>query len=137
MRHWYLLADRSFHAHRRCRIAESAIVAHRGKSPFASLSPAERQKMLWLGLVESVPLFTGGIFAAYADRAATSAGLAAGAILLCIAICWCLRHQNPATRIELSLTGPRGHDDSEQPRERSNQSLQLTASRRTTRLSHD
>ena len=58
--------------------------------------------MFWLGLAEAVPLFTGGVFAAYADTAEGTAGFAVGAVVVCIIVCWCLRHQIPDTKIELS-----------------------------------
>lgn len=60
--------------------------------------------MFWLGAVESVPLITGGIVAAYWDSALVAAACAGGAFLLTAIVCWCLRHQTPETRIELIPT---------------------------------
>ena len=114
MRHWYLLAESSLGAHRHQCASDSAIVAHHGPHPCESLSSTQRAKMFWLGLVESTPLFTGGMFAAYSDSVASSSGWATGAIISTIILCWCLRHQTPDTRIELTSTRDRGRDAEEE-----------------------
>ena len=58
--------------------------------------------MFWLGLVEATPLFAGGALSIFSETVAGSTGWAVGAILITVIICWCLRHQTPDTRIELT-----------------------------------
>lgn len=100
MRHWFLLARSTLATERRHRLSDSALIAGHGRTPYESLSPAQRAKMFWLGVVEFIPLLAGGIIAAFFDTAATAVACAGGAILLTAIICWCLRHQTLDTRIE-------------------------------------
>ena len=102
MRHWFLLAECTLTTGRRSHASESALIADHGGTPCESLSPAQRAKMFWLGAVEAIPLFTGGLVAAHSDSALVAAACAGGAILLTAIICWCLRHQTPDTRIEFA-----------------------------------
>jgi hypothetical protein len=71
-------------------------------SPIASLSPEERKKLFWLGLVESVPLLGGGVFSIYTDSKVLAIVAAFIAIALTGVVCWCLRHQTPLTRVEMT-----------------------------------
>lgn len=103
MRHWYLLARCGRRAERRASVPASSIIARAGDGPCDSLSSAGREKMFWLGLIEAVPLFTGGIFAADTDSALKGAGFAIAGVAVSILACWCLRHQTPDTRVEFSM----------------------------------
>ena len=63
---------------------------------------SDREKMLWLGLVESASLFIGGTVAAYADSVVWSNIWAAGAVAVTIILCFCLRHSTPDSKIEFA-----------------------------------
>jgi hypothetical protein len=102
MRHWYLLIESRSKPDQRHCASDAAIVAGRERDPCDGLSPAQRTKMFWLGLVEAIPFVTGGIFAAFSDTVASAAGWAAAALATTAFVCWCLRHQTPDTRIEFS-----------------------------------
>ena len=81
-----------------------------------SLTPEQREKLFWLGLIEATPLFAGGVFSAYTDSKLYAVIAALVAIVLTALVCWVLRDQVPLTRIELSTQRP-------------NQPLEPTASR--------
>ena len=96
MLHWYRLAKRGpFAAHRWCRC-----------SPTESLSRQQRQKLFWLGLAEAAPIIAGAIFTFYTDSKLSAIVAALAAIALTGIVCWCLRHQVPVTRIQLSTPRP-------------------------------
>ena len=84
--------------------AHSQLVAGRGSSPMASLPQQQRRKLFWLGLAEAVPLIAGAIFSINTDSKLQAVIAALVAIVLTAIISWCLRHQVPLTRIELTQT---------------------------------
>jgi len=117
MLHWYRLAHLTREEPIRTSSDHSHLIAtHRGSST-GSLSPEQRHKLFWLGLIEAIPLFAGGVFSIYTDSKLLAVIAALIAIILTALVCWLLRHQVPLTRIELATPRP-------------NQSLQPTASRR-------
>jgi hypothetical protein len=118
MLHWYRLAKSTLRSHDSERTAHPALVAHSGGSLTSSLTRQQQAKLFWLGLAESVPLFSGGIFSIYAQSVGQVVVAAALAILGTSIVCWFLRHQVPLTRIELASQT-----------KRSNQALQPTAGR--------
>ena len=71
----------------------------------ASLTPEEREKLFWLGLIEAAPLFAGGAFSLYTDSKLHTIIAAFVAIALTSIICWFLRNKTPLTRIELTRSG--------------------------------
>ena len=84
--------------------------------PTESLSPQQRQRFFWLGLIEAVPLIAGGVFSSCTDSNRQTLIAALVAMVLTALLCWRLRDQVPPTRIELTASEP-------------NQSLQPTAGR--------
>jgi hypothetical protein len=106
MLHWYRLAKQTLRSDDSEHPTHSALVAHRGGSLTSSLSRQQQAKLFWLGLIESVPLFSGGIFSIYAESVAQVAVAAALAILGTSIVCWFLRHQVPLTRIEFATLAP-------------------------------
>ena len=133
MLHWYRLADETFRSHSSSRQAGSGVAVlclgspesdeasqhlfgkdrtrdARAKIPgfwpTESLSPQQRQKFFWLGLIEAVPLFAGGAFSICTDSNRQAVIAALVAMVLTALICWLLRDQVPPTRIELSASGP-------------------------------
>jgi hypothetical protein len=137
MLHWYRLAEHTLRSHRSSHAADSALVAHGRGSLTSSLSRREREKLFWLGLIESVPLLTGGAFSIYADSVIQIGVAAVLGIVATIVVCWFLRHHVPLTRIEFASHKDNRHDIPLKLRMRSNKALQPTpkafASRRAGR----
>jgi hypothetical protein len=116
MLHWYRLAHLRREEPFRTSSDHSHLIAtHRGSST-DSLSPEQRDKLFWLGLIEAIPLFAGGVFSIYTDSKLHAVIAALIAIILTALVCWLLRHQIPLTRIELATPRP-------------NQALEPTAKR--------
>lgn len=118
MLHWYRFVQLGRKERSYTSGEHSHLIAHRGGSPTASLSDQQREKLFWLGLIEAVPLFGGGVFSIYADSNMQAIIAAVVAVVLTALICWLLRHHVPSTRIELSTQRP-------------NPAMQPTASGRT------
>ena len=149
MLHWYRLADERLRLYSSSRQAGSSmavlclgspdtdepsqplwkiVLTKRARTnfdflPAASLSPQQRQKLFWLGLIEAGPLFAGGAFSICTDSNRQAVIAALVAMVLPALICWLLRDQVPPTRIELSASGPNR--------------VEPTASRRTAQLRDD
>jgi hypothetical protein len=115
MLHWYRLAEETLQSRTSRRAADSGLIAHGRSSPTASLSPQDRRKLFWLGLIEATPLFAGGVFTIYTDSSMHAMIAALIAIVLTSIVCWSLRHQTPLTGIEFTQT--KTHEDHTSPEE--------------------
>src|SRR6266849_5565895 len=113
MLHWYRLVYQTLGHHAPAGAWDSGLVAHGGSSSTASLSQREREKLFWLGLIETAPLFAGGVFSIYTDSRVQTIVAAFIAIALTSIVCWCLRRQTPLTRIEFTQT--KTHEDHASP----------------------
>ena len=106
MLHWYRLVQLT-REERGCASSDhSHLIANHEGSPIASLSPQQREKLFWLGLVEAMPIFAGGVFSICTNSKLMTIVAALIAMVLTAAICWFLRDQVPPTRIELSAQKP-------------------------------
>ena len=124
MLHWYRLVQLGREERFHTSGEQSHLVAGRGDLPTASLSDQQREKLFWLGLIEAVPLFGGGVFSIFADSNMQAIVAAVVAVVLTLLVCWLLRHHVPSTRIQLSTQRP-------------NPAMQPTASGRTAQLLDD
>jgi hypothetical protein len=113
MLHWYRLAQLRREGRSHTSDEHSHLIATHGGSSTASLSPQQRQKLFWLGLIEAAPLFAGGAFSSVTDSKLHAVIAALVAMVLTVLVCWLLRHRVPLTRIELST--PRANDESLEP----------------------
>lgn len=102
MLHWYRLARATRAERHGSSAAYDPLIPNHRASPTASLSPQQRKKLFWLGLVEAVPLTGGAVFSIYTPSRPQAMLGAVIAIVLTALVCWLLRHQVPLTRIELS-----------------------------------
>ena len=99
MYHWFLLLRLPRVASAEGHRGAALKFFDHGNELTASLSSAERHKLLWLGAVEFIPLVFGSIGASYVEPGAVRGSVIAAGFVLCGVICWLLRHQTPPTRI--------------------------------------
>jgi hypothetical protein len=83
-------------------IARLSIIPPDRIVPGDELPPGDRARMFRLGLIEVLPLVSGGICVAFGTMPIDGLLCGVGAILLSLLLCWCLRHRTPDTRIELA-----------------------------------
>ena len=127
MLHWYRLV-RATRQERSHSTPPSQLIAHGPVPPkdsaladlpeerlTASLTPEEREKLFWLGLIEAAPLFAGGAFSLYTDSKLHTIIAAFVAIALTSIICWFLRNKTPLTRIELTRSETHDHSSRRSP----------------------
>jgi len=105
MRHWYLIARESVAPRPGAAVSDSsslAFVEGGGPSPAEGLSPADRRRMFWLGLVESTPLFGTSLIGVSLDTGVSSGEWVAMGCVMTVICCWLLRHRTPATVIHIA-----------------------------------
>ena len=105
MRHWYHLARESVAPRPSAAVTHGsnlAFVAGGGPPSGGGLSPADRRRMFWLGMLESTPLFGTSLIGAGLDTGITPGGWIAIGCVMSVAFCWLLRHRTPPTMIHLA-----------------------------------
>ena len=105
MRHWYLLARESFAPRPGAVVTDGsrlAFMAGGGPSPVHALSPADRRRIFWIGMVESTPLFGTSLIGASVDTGIVPGVWIVSGCILSAVCCWLLRHRTPPTVIHLA-----------------------------------
>jgi hypothetical protein len=105
MRHWYLLARELVAPRPSAAVTESTsmtFVEGGGPSPLGTLSPSDRRRMLWLGMVELTPLFGTSLIGVGLDTAISPGGWIAMGCIMSVGCCRLLRHRTPATVIHVT-----------------------------------
>jgi undecaprenyl pyrophosphate phosphatase UppP len=102
MYHWSLLLTSS-HGDSPKKGSSAVLPFFDHDDPFtASLNHAERQRLLWFGAIEFLPVLLGCMAAYYVDSGLVQTGFIVAGLVICGLTCWLLRRKTPATRIHLS-----------------------------------